>query len=72
MTLPTLKDGRCTNCNSRDMVLAEDQTLYSPCEYNGQTWSRIYTDMQSSEAENAVRFYCAICLTNHAIPEELL
>ena len=70
MTYPTPIDGRCTACGSESMTLAEDQTVYSPCEFDG-TWTRRFSDVQASEMDDAVRFFCADCGEPHAVPEEL-
>ena len=73
-TLPNpTEDGRCTNCGVSDFILAEDHTEYSPCEFDreAKTFSTTYGHTQESEAENAVRFYCANCGTPHMRPDGL-
>ena len=73
MKYPETINGTCSNCGGRDMVLAEDFTTYSPCEWSAEWgWGTMYTsDRESSGADEAVRFFCTNCGTQHAVPEEL-
>lgn len=70
---PTATDGKCTNCGSADLILAEDFTDYSPCEWNAATqrWAKTHTTTQTFGLEDSVRFFCTECGTQHAAPEEL-
>ena len=71
MTKPQTKDGHCSHCGSESMMLAKDTTTYSPCELVVDKWCTTYKDNQNSEAEDAVRFFCSDCGTQHAVPVEL-
>lgn len=71
MNFPEHDNGHCTKCGSEDMMLAEDQTQYSPCEFVG-VWQRRYTDIQASDEDGAVRFFCRDCGASHAVPKELV
>ena len=54
-------------------VLAEDMTEYSPCKWDAKdkTFSTVYGHEEASQADDAVRFYCASCGTGHMVPEGL-
>lgn len=71
MTKPKTKDGRCAHCGSKSMHLARDFTAYSPCAMVADKWCTTYVDAQTSQAEDALRFFCADCGTQHAVPVEL-
>lgn len=65
---------KCKTCGSdKDMILAVDKTDYSPCRLDPKTgkWKPWYAHTEDSAADNAVRFYCAACGTQHDVPEEL-
>lgn len=66
-------DGRCTNCGTRDFTLAQDNTEYSPCEWDADsaTFSTTYGHTEASCADDAVRFFCAACGAQHMPPEGL-
>lgn len=70
MNLPELVDNCCSKCGSDSMTLAEDFTRYSPCQFI-DGWQKTYSDMEPSGAEMSVRFFCADCGTQHAVPKEL-
>lgn len=73
MNLHDLNNGKCSNCGSDSLTLAEDYTDYSPCECGPDgKWFKVYTNAQTDESENAVRFFCADCGTPHKVPEELM
>jgi hypothetical protein len=63
--------GRCTTCGESDFTLAKDMTEYSPCVWNAEnrTFSTVYGHMQESAADDAVRFFCTECGTQHMPPE---
>lgn len=74
MTIETLHPvvgGVCASCGGDDFMLAEDFTKYTPCAYNGEKFEPTYTDDQASDADDAVRFFCANCGTRHIVPKEL-
>lgn len=71
MALPNTIDGRCSNCGAGTLTLAEDQTDYSWCSYEDGEWTQTYSDQQASTADDAVRFFCPDCGTQHAVPTEL-
>ena len=66
-------DGCCTKCGDCAFVLAEDMTEYSPCKWDAKdkTFSTVYGHEEASQADDAVRFYCASCGTGHMVPEGL-
>lgn len=70
---PQAINGKCSNCGSADLMLAQDFTDYSPCTWDADSgqWEKSYTDMQASEAHDAVRFFCTECGTQHAVPADL-
>jgi hypothetical protein len=68
---PKTIDGKCTNCGDPDMHLAKDITVYSPCQWNGTAWDTTYEHTEPSAADDAVRFFCTGCGTQHEVPEEL-
>lgn len=70
---PQTISGKCSNCGSADLMLAQDFTDFSPCKWNPdtQTWKPCYTDAQSFDAPDSVRFFCTNCGTQHALPMEL-
>lgn len=61
----------CTKCGACDFTLAVDKTDYSPCEWDGTKFVAKYVDTQASDADDAVRFFCASCGEPRAVPEEL-
>lgn len=73
MTNPVTVNGKCSNCGSTSLTLAQDLTEYMPCEYDevAQRWNTTYSDLQNSSAEDAVRFFCSDCGTQHQVPEDL-
>lgn len=70
-TRPVALSGKCTDCGRESMTRAQDLTEYSPCEFVDGKWQTTYADLQDSSAEDAVRFFCADCGTQHQVPEEL-
>ena len=66
-------NGCCTTCGESDFILAQDRTEYSPCVWDAAegTFSTTYGHVQDSGAEDAVRFFCAACGTQHMPPDGL-
>ena len=52
-------------------MLAEDQTVYTSCEWEDGKWVKHYSDTQAVDASDSVRFFCTNCGTQHNIPEGL-
>lgn len=74
MTLPTpTVNGCCTTCGASNFILAQDIVEYSPCEWDADsaTFATMYTHSETSAADDAVRFFCQDCGTQHAVPEDL-
>ena len=74
MSLAKLLPNRCYKCGQSDFTFARDYTAYSPCEYDEESgkWVAKYEETQPSDAEDAVRFFCAACGTNHEVPKDLV
>ena len=71
MTYPQTIEGKCSNCGDDGLILAEDFTRYSGCTWEDGEWVKQYSDTQAFEMDDAVRFFCTSCGTQHAVPEEL-
>lgn len=71
MKHPYTINGCCSNCGDPDLMLAEDHTVYTSCEWEDGKWVKHYSDTQAFDAPEAVRFFCTSCGTQHNIPEEL-
>jgi hypothetical protein len=65
-------EARCTNCGVSDFSLARDSTDYSTCDWDTEAklFRATHINTENSSAEDAVRFFCASCGTQHPVPEE--
>lgn len=71
MTLSKLKDNRCSACGSNDLLLARDKTAYSELEVQDGKLVAAYSHEEWSEADDAVRVYCAKCGEYFEVPDHL-
>lgn len=68
-----LPDNGVCPCGSKDLMLAKDQTEYTPVSKDGE-WeqSTAYTeDMDSEDPLGNVRLFCTACNQYFNVPEEL-
>lgn len=68
MTHPTPIDGKCSTCGATAFMLAKDHTVYERYDWDGSDWEASYSDTQSQDTDEAVRFFCNGCGTQHAVP----
>ena len=63
----------CSQCGGSDMRLAQDRTAYSKASFDVETgkWVTEFMEVQDTDAEDSVRFFCTDCGTGHEVPEEL-
>lgn len=70
---PVPADGKC-ECGGASFTLAQDSTTYTPGHFflGGRVYSGGYRpDVQPSDAEGSLRFFCAQCGEQYQVPEKL-
>lgn len=67
-------DGKCANCGSTNMTLAQDQTSYTQCYMHEGVWMDKGTHTEAGDSLDplgSVRFFCPECGTYHEVPDAL-